>query len=88
MPSTHRYSYEVGSCLGEFGVAIINVYFRRSLQKKLSCGCGRYRSAWAIRPVGALRPIIIYPLPVTLTSHPPLSPSTVPFLTATKTTTP
>ncbi len=35
MPSTHRYSYEVGSCLGEFGVAIINVYFRRSLQKKI-----------------------------------------------------
>jgi hypothetical protein len=77
MPSTHRCSYEVGSCLGEFGVAIINAYFRRSLQKNLSCGCGRYHFEGAIRPVGALRPIIIYPLPVTLTSlHPcPLPPS-------------
>lgn len=80
MSSTHRCNYEVGSCHGESGVAITNVYFRRSLRKKtvvVVCGWNRLFPFRIIKNLRRL--LIIYPcLLLTLTSQPTLSRPLIP----------
>ena len=50
MLSIHHCSYEVGSCHGESGVAIINVPFRR-LRTRLACGKIEEGETWHLRYV-------------------------------------